>query len=750
MAAVASSSSTSATSTSQKRPNQPDGLARSKRARYTAVACNECKKRKLKCIGGGEGVICGRCVAGGMTYVYVSDSSHTATGDKDNDKYKDKDKQKDDSSRYQHLIDEISILRQQVTELCSTVGQLTRFLQPEPLSPSRQHNRSHEYEPAERRGTGEPKEPHFVGHTRPAFSLGIARSSLTLMGIATNTLMPSSCPDSLAASPASEQEHWPAEAGLGSDCLLSFTILEIEDVESVYPFLSSDELAGNARGILNFVRSTSEGGASDKLRPSGAKIGIRDVQALRLALSTVIVIEACSKSELSNNMVESIERDLCNISGYSTLGLKELQLWTMLSIYYFHCDEDLLAWRTIGVAVRKALEMGLHRKESLMDNFMDAKTRGIAVRTFWCIYVLDRRWSFGTSLSFAFADRDIDPELPEPGEDFPYLQCLVGYGRLCSRVWDALPRFGPPQQFILENTVAFLEFATQTWVNLIPVDLQLRHPRLGLAPRPQPRVLHRLRALLYLRGNHTRMLIRQHHVLSSANIAADVASARLVVDIAQDTIQVLVHLNEASDIYVHQQNAFHYFLLSALAVILLAECHAPAVFAGPCQESYVRAVGLVKGFKRQSLASRRLWKCIKGFLPGTSSLGMQISSGNQHDMGVAGLQCMASGNQVADSQGGNQEAWESEQPVPGMNMNPEEYDDAWIGQGTDLTPGAVTSVPEAYELSTNLIGLFDTFDQATGILPLPSDVSTSYFGFNEQGALVGDLREISQKFHRLI
>jgi hypothetical protein len=27
---------------------------------------------------------------------------------------------------------------------------------------------------------------------------------------------------------------------------------------------------------------------------------------------------------------------------------------------------------------------------------------------------LDRRWSFGTSLSFALVDRDIDPELPEP------------------------------------------------------------------------------------------------------------------------------------------------------------------------------------------------------------------------------------------------------------------------------------------------------------------------------------------------
>lgn len=84
------------------------------------------------------------------------------------------------------------------------------------------------------------------------------------------------------------------------------------------------------------------------------------------------------------------------------------------SIYYFHSDEELLAWRIIGTAARGALEMGLHRKQSLLDNFADVVTRNLATRVFWCIYALDRRWTFGMSLSFALHDRDIDPELPEP------------------------------------------------------------------------------------------------------------------------------------------------------------------------------------------------------------------------------------------------------------------------------------------------------------------------------------------------
>jgi hypothetical protein len=61
-----------------------------------------------------------------------------------------------------------------------------------------------------------------------------------------------------------------------------------------------------------------------------------------------------------------------------------------------------------------ALEMGLHRKETLISLFPDPAKRSMVMRLFWCIYVLDRRWSFGTSLPFAIQDADIDPELPEP------------------------------------------------------------------------------------------------------------------------------------------------------------------------------------------------------------------------------------------------------------------------------------------------------------------------------------------------
>jgi len=80
------------------------------------------------------------------------------------------------------------------------------------------------------------------------------------------------------------------------------------------------------------------------------------------------------------------------------------------SLYYFHADQELLAWRRIGTAARAVLELGLHRKESARKNLPDGQKRASAMRVFWCIYILDRRWSIGLSLPFTLQDADIDPE----------------------------------------------------------------------------------------------------------------------------------------------------------------------------------------------------------------------------------------------------------------------------------------------------------------------------------------------------
>ena len=58
--------------------------------------------------------------------------------------------------------------------------------------------------------------------------------------------------------------------------------------------------------------------------------------------------------------------------------------------------------------------MGLHQYDTLTKSFSLETELAWAIRLFWSVYVLDRRWSFGMGMPFAIQDVDIDPALPQP------------------------------------------------------------------------------------------------------------------------------------------------------------------------------------------------------------------------------------------------------------------------------------------------------------------------------------------------
>ena len=84
------------------------------------------------------------------------------------------------------------------------------------------------------------------------------------------------------------------------------------------------------------------------------------------------------------------------------------------SQYHFHLDDEIQAYRLVGLAARLSLEMGLHRHETVTKTYPDKNECCWALKVFWSIYVLDRRYSFGTGMPFAVPEADIDPSLPEP------------------------------------------------------------------------------------------------------------------------------------------------------------------------------------------------------------------------------------------------------------------------------------------------------------------------------------------------
>ncbi|KAI0466272.1 fungal-specific transcription factor domain-containing protein [Xylaria cf. heliscus] len=732
---------------------------RRKRGKYNSNACDTCKRRKLKCIRKEGETDCCRCKEANRPCVYAhypprqSMRVVVTANQSCSEEQRSLTEVPIPGATIPISGDDITSLGEQVKSLHTQLRELREKLDlidsVSSLSGSMSdinRQREHDYSVTTSSRQHEPRQPLFIGHTRSAFSLDAAKTSLSLMGIHPDVIEPTSGSQSLSPSPREMTlERSPAinlaPNPLSSiqDPLLAIAQPEVrrlitvfhEEIEALYPFISSDELVGVADTKMDMFAGQM-GIISSDSRPMPDISEDKDINILKIAVAIAVVIESKGKNQLSSKLIDSTDKKAAQVTRSSDVDLRDLQ-WLMLmgsekdnnGVYYFQIDEDLLAWRTIGHAARMALEMGLHRRRSLMDNYKSADHQSKATRIFWCVYALDRRWSFGVGLSFALNDRDIDPELPEPGEDFSHLRCMVGYGRLCSKVWDALPQYGSPTTTIPLDQVQYLEFLIRNWLDSIPVHLQFNHPRLGLSLRSQPRILRRLCAMLYLRGNHLRTLVHRHHVLSPSLVHADLQSARLVVDIAKDSIHVLVDLAETSDIYARQQSAFNYFLLSALAVILLAVCNAPKTFFNSCHESFSSAVELVRSFSRGSLASRRLWNSIRGLLPAVRTLGLKI------------------GSEASNSQ--HQGPGNASQQGPERNHDHPEL----IPQVTPfaLSPQGVVSSPDIPQMGEDLMGLFNAVGQADAEMVMYED---PLLALNPDYVSMTFPMEIARRFQDLI
>lgn len=303
-------------------------------------------------------------------------------------------------------------------------------------------------------------------------------------------------------------------------------------------------------------------------------------------------------------------------------------------MYEFHRDNEGTSWRIIGLTARLCIELGLHRRETY-EALPDDDIRSETLLLFWSIYVLDRRWSFGTGMPFALQDADIDPLLPRPEERSPYLSAMIQYSAIGSKVWrNVASTPGSIGQAINTDEMNYLDYQVIQWHRAIPPHLRFEHPaqagRLSTPIGPAPsRAAGRLRVLLYLRANSMRIHIYRPVLHSATSIIQHREQAQTVVDVAKDTIRVLTHINHTSDLYRTQQMLFNAFLTSALAVLFLSVSHTPALFADNVREEFYMALDLVRGFSKGSWIGKRLWKTIRVLKEVGPKLGLPRHASDQ-------------------------------------------------------------------------------------------------------------------------
>lgn len=292
------------------------------------------------------------------------------------------------------------------------------------------------------------------------------------------------------------------------------------------------------------------------------------------------------------------------------------------------------------MAVRGSTELGLHRQEIWQ------KTGGVfpgelewtwASRLFWCIYVLDRKFAFGSGLPFSIQDFDIDTNLPEPGHSTPYLTCMISHARLSTKIWGLVVGWQNRSQAATSESCAYLDAQVQHWIHSIPSELRFdptwRSPA-GLEHTDRAMMLQ---VLLALQANQLRILVYRQNLLSSERIMDNITGASIAVETAKSTIHMLEYFSQISSIYFQRPEPFNYFLLSALAALFLAVLHAPTHFSRACRPEFYTAVGMVRRSATQARTSRRLQKVIRGLKRIQLNVQRENNPGRQQSLRQAHL-----------------------------------------------------------------------------------------------------------------
>ncbi|KAF7860778.1 hypothetical protein EAF04_008296 [Stromatinia cepivora] len=611
---------------------------RAKRNRYISIACNECKRRKIKCNGNTP---CQRCGNLNLECQYAPNCC--TNGFKE-------------SEEFRRMNSQLASLQEQVDNLYSNLNamraggggsgdgsipygasserslSISQQSGAQPLSPMTR------YKPV-------PRHPSFRGPTSSAFGLDVAKNTLHNMGyqgladegIITQdpTPVPSPPPTRPRALPSINLNGARAPDPLRSvnrEEMIRLCRVYEEEMGLMYPVLDIEELITHGCNLFDFIDAAVRNG----LATSNNNQGINDINSymLKTVMAISMIVEGSGQSDLAFRLFESVREPADRALHDEFVEVKSLPFLVLVAIYHFHCDEEALAWRIIGQVARMSIELGLHRRDSFFKVVIDDERERMAItKLFWSIYVLDRRWSFGTGMPFALQDSDIDPNLPEPDGTVPYLHVMIAYSRIGSKVWRSICSFSPtPSMTINTEELDYLDYQIAQWQKTIPPHLQLPTAN---SPPASSRAIHRLQILLYLRANQMRILIYRPVLHSASAIQEHVRHASTVVEFAKDTIRALTHLNQTTDIYRVQQVCFNYFLISALAVIFLASCHAPVTFSSICRDEFYMALDLVKGFSNKSFVAKRLWKTIKGLKEVAPKLGLSPAS-NNHLNGTLG------------------------------------------------------------------------------------------------------------------
>ncbi|XWW98528.1 hypothetical protein V2A60_006528 [Cordyceps javanica] len=663
------------------------------RAKYISIACNECKRRKIKCNGETP---CKRCGNMGLNCLYTPNCCANT--------FKDSEEYKLVSSHLTTLQDEVNALKQAMQLMQAAPGDRLHIL---PSSIDKTIMAPGMIAPSPAQSSISGRQPS-IGQARTPGAYRGSTSTSHMIGIAqTNTGI--TYPDPQDSTSQLDHPLQPQTGGVdpileySNDEMLRLCQVHDDEIGIMYPVLNMGSVTEHARHIA---------AQFDSLRHQSSAQLFTDNKTLELkmVMCCALVVEESGPSARAQKLFDSMEPVLNRKLLAEEVYVSTLPLLCIFAGYRFLTDDEGLAWRVIGQVCRLCLELGLHRSE-VHQAITDPTQRQLALNSFWSAYVLDRRWAFNTGLPYVIQDADIDPKLDYPTEH-PYLVSMISYSKLGAKVWSLVEQrrsafLDSEKQWVQD--IERLDAEIIAWYACVPTEVQIRDWREeGHINTTSSYNLQRLKVWTYLRRNQIRNWLHAPILHTTNSIIGAPHLAQICVNVAKDTVAYLNHVNSHTDMIRKSQAFYSQFLVSALAIMFLASTQAPVQFSSICREDFYTGLGLIEDLSPQSHISKRLWRIVRSLRDYLQQL--HPKQGNDaHSSAALGMIGLARGGRMDPA------APQYIYGSPGMSMGP--------GMPSDLSDIEANGA----KLSTHFCHIYETFVSHNGFNNLrldPNDVQT--------------------------
>ena len=357
---------------------------RAKRNRYTSIACNECKRRKIKCNGQTP---CQRCGNLNLECVYAP---NCCTGFKDSQEYKDMSAQISmlqeqvntlyhDLSSLRNMLGQSEPQQQQQQQQMQQQSQQPQHLAPTPpprpsqaqmqqqstsIDPSLQsapfpsHRPSFSASQASQgasamisyppRPTSKSRNKRlsFRGPTSNEFNFGVAENSLQTMGMTARQVDDGSGDAGTASAltspprspnlpvfpagqvfPVLHAQKDPIWSIPEEEALRLCRVYE-DEMGLMYPVLDIEKVTSHTKKLYSFMRAAHRTGLMQQGLPGADSIEDEDTNILKLVLATALTVEGTGRSDLGQRLFEIVQPAVDNLL-LGTVGVKGIRLLTL-------------------------------------------------------------------------------------------------------------------------------------------------------------------------------------------------------------------------------------------------------------------------------------------------------------------------------------------------------------------------------------------------------------------------------------